>query len=139
MEKINYSLDTNVFTDILRKDRHVIANMERALKNGAELFIDSIVYYEISRWLRFANHPKQLKEFETLYANNLTHIYFDRNDMRVIEKSIEIYNQLRNGRLIEDSDIFIAAIAMVNGCTLVTANEQHFSRIEGLRYVNWRN
>ena len=59
--------------------------------------------------------------------------------MRALDKAAEIYDQLRKGRNVEDSDIFIAAIAMVNGCTLVTANEQHFSRIEGLRYVNWRN
>ena len=38
----------------------------------------------------------------------------------------------------EDNDIYIAAIAMANDYTLVTANEKHFSRIEGLTYENWR-
>ena len=95
---MNYSLDTNAVTDFLHNDRNVIGNMERAMLNDDTIFIDPIVYYEISR----------------------------------------CYNQLRNGRLIEDNDIFIAAMAMVNDCVLVTANEKHFNRIEGLRYVNWR-
>lgn len=132
---MDYSLDTNTITDFLHKNRNVIGNMERAMLNDDTIFIDPIVYYEISRWLRFANHPKQLRKFETLYANS-PQLEFDQ---RALEKSIEIYNQLRNGQLIEDNDIFIAAMAMVNGCTLVTANEKHFSRIEGLRYVNWRD
>ena len=132
---MNYSLDTNAVTDFLHNDRNVIGNMERAMLNDDTIFIDPIVYYEISRWLRFANHPEQLRKFETLYANS-PQLEFDQ---RALEKSIEIYNQLRNGQLIEDNDIFIAAMAMVNGCTLVTANEKHFSRIKGLRYVNWRS
>ena len=132
---MNYSLDSNTITELLRKRPKVVANMERAIINGDDIFISSIVYYEVSRWIRFAGHPKQLKNFEELYMNS-SHLELDR---RAIEQSIDIYNQLRHGRTIEDSDIFIAAIAMVNGCTLVTANEQHFGRIEGLRYVNWRN
>lgn len=132
---MNYSLDSNTITELLRKRPKVVANMERAIINGDDIFISSIVYYEVSRWIRFAEHPKQLKNFEELYMNS-SHLELDR---RAIEQSIDIYNQLRHGRTIEDSDIFIAAIAMVNGCTLVTANEQHFGRIEGLRYVNWRN
>ena len=135
---VNYSLDTNVITDILRKEPNVVANFARALEDGDKLFISSIVYYEISRWLRFANHPKQWEYFSKLHALNLGILYLDRYDMSVIEKSIEIYNQLRHGKTVEDSDIFIAAIAMVNDCTLVTANEKHFERIEGLRWINWR-
>lgn len=131
---MNYSLDTNTVTDFLHNERNVISNMERAMLNDDTIFIDDIVYYEISRWLRFADHPKQFQKFETLYEFS-PHLKLDRKAM---EQAIEIYNQLRNGQLIEDNDIFIAAMAMVNDCVLVTANEKHFERIDGLRYINWR-
>lgn len=59
-------------------------------------------------------------------------------DMRATEKAIDTYEQLHTGQVIEDNDIYIAAISMVNACTLVTANVRHFGRVEGLNFVNWR-
>ena len=58
--------------------------------------------------------------------------------MQSIEKAIEIYVNLPRGITIEDNDIYIAAIAIVNNCTLVTANDKHFGRIKNLSCVNWR-
>ena len=72
-----------------------------------------------------------------LYAS-LPHFFFDRENYKVIEKSTEIYVQLHRGWQIEDSDIFIAATALVNDCTLVTANVRHFERVAGLKVTNWR-
>ena len=138
MHKIKYCLDTNVISDLLRGIPNVVANFNRARNNNDTIFVDSIVYYEIVRGLQNPQHKRRLEQFRWLY-DRLEHLYFDRDNMRALDKAAEIYDQLRKGRNVEDSDIFIAAIAMVNGCTLVTANEQHFSRIEGLRYVNWRN
>jgi tRNA(fMet)-specific endonuclease VapC len=43
----------------------------------------------------------------------------------------------RIGRPIGANDMFIAAHALALGCTLVTANEREFSRVEGLRIENW--
>lgn len=59
-----------------------------------------------------------------------------RDNSSVTERYL--YEQLHNGRLIEDNDIYIVAISMVNGCTLVTANANHFGRVEDLNFVNWR-
>jgi tRNA(fMet)-specific endonuclease VapC len=44
---------------------------------------------------------------------------------------------LRSGTPIEDMDILIGAHARACGFTLVTDNEKHFKRIEGLRTENW--
>ena len=50
----------------------------------------------------------------------------------------QIYANLRrDGRLIEDADIFIGASALNNNAILVTNNEEHFSRIAGLKIENW--
>lgn len=50
----------------------------------------------------------------------------------------EIYAALRReGKLINDADILIASIVKAHDAVLVTNNEEHFSRIEGLRIENW--
>ena len=55
------------------------------------------------------------------------------------EKAAEVYLQLKQkGELIGDADVLIAAYCMVNDYVLVTENIKHFSRIEGLKYANWK-
>lgn len=43
----------------------------------------------------------------------------------------------REGRIIEDLDILIAAITLSHGGILVTNNTDHFRRITELKYDNW--
>ena len=43
----------------------------------------------------------------------------------------------REGNVIDDADLFIAASAIANDSTLVTNNERHFKRIKGLKLENW--
>ena len=54
----------------------------------------------------------------------------------------EHYGRIRHeletkGQPIGSMDLFIAAHAMALGGALVTNNEAHFSRVRGLRVVNW--
>lgn len=137
MSKVNYCLDTNAVSDIIRAQQPVIKKMLEADANGSKIYISSVVYYETVRGLRAPQYARRLNEFYRLYSS-FPHLYLDRHSMETIEKAAEIYDQLRHGQNVEDSDIFVAAIAIVNDCVLVTANEKHFCRIEGLRYVNWR-
>lgn len=130
----DYCLDSNVISDILRGDSAVIQHLETVRDNDDILFVPSIVYYEVVRGLKTASKTRMLKDFQEFYEE-AEHLPLD---MDAIEKSVEIYLQLRNGQLIEDNDIYIAAMSMVNECTLVTANVRHFSRVEGLKFVNWR-
>ena len=91
-------------------------------------------YYEIVRGFKKSETTKKLKSF----LNDCENWKIFPLDMQSIEKAIEIYVKLPRGITIEDNDIYIAAMAMINNCALVTANEKHFSRINGLNYVNWR-
>lgn len=136
-EKIKYLLDTNVISDVMRNNKFVVKNMENAEDNGGQIYICSIVRYEIVRGLKAAGKFRRLKEFETFYKN-YSPLYFDRDDDKVIDKAVDIYVQLLKGKNIGDNDIYIAAIAMVNDCILVTDNIKHFGRIENLKLVNWK-
>lgn len=130
-----YCLDSNVVSDILRGEPSVMCHFKAAEENNDALFIPSIVYYEIVRGLKAAGKTQKLLAFHFLYRDS-EHLSLD---MDAIEKAIDIYIQLRKGQNIEDNDIYIAAIAMINDCTLVTANTRHFGRVEGLDFVNWRD
>ena len=57
---------------------------------------------------------------------------------KISQSAAEIYVALHRGQQIEDNDIYIAAAALVNSCTLVTANDKYFLRIDGLNVENWR-
>lgn len=43
----------------------------------------------------------------------------------------------KEGRIIDDADLFIAACAIEHELTLVTNNEKHFNRIAGLKLEKW--
>lgn len=130
----NYCLDSNVVSDLLRGEPEIIRHLQTVRDNDDILFISSIVYYEVVRGLKAAGKSHMLKDFQDFY-DTVEHLPLN---MDSIEKAVDIYIQLCKGKNIEDNDIYIAAISMVNGCTLVTANVNHFSRVEGLNFVNWR-
>lgn len=50
----------------------------------------------------------------------------------------EIYASLKKvGNLINDADILIASIVKNHNAVLITNNEEHFKRVEGLKFENW--
>ncbi len=42
------------------------------------------------------------------------------------------------GRLIGSNDLWIAAVALENELPIVTANQEHFQRVPGLRVIGYR-
>lgn len=119
--------------DILNGQRNVIVNLDKALANGDRMYLCSIVYYEVMRGYTTRNEPRKLRRFLTFWEqwSNL------QLDMNAIEKAIEIYGKTHHQQL-PDNDVYIAAIALVNNCTIVTA-DNHFNSVEDLKLVNWRD
>lgn len=135
--KVKYSLDTNIVSEILRENEIVQKNFRQALQEDSPIYICSIVYYEIVRGLKTAGKFRLLRNFLELNSK-LPHLMLDKDNYEIIDKAVEIYVQLHKGKQIEDNDIYIAATAIINDCTLVTANVKHFERVEGLKLINWR-
>ena len=131
---LNYCLDSNAVSDFLNSNEKVTRNLLQALKNGDTFSIPAVVYYEVVRGLVTCKKYAKLRIFNSLYET-ATPLSMDE---KVAKKAVEIYVKLHKGKLIEDNDIYIAAISIVNDCTLVTANTRHFERVEGLNFVNWR-
>jgi tRNA(fMet)-specific endonuclease VapC len=52
--------------------------------------------------------------------------------------SANIYATLRrDGTPVDDIDLLIAGVAIANDLILVTHNQRHFNRIEGLEWQDW--
>ena len=59
------------------------------------------------------------------------------------EESANMYGKIKailskNGELIADMDLCIAAVAMAHKMTLVSNNTRHFEKVSGLKLENWR-
>lgn len=58
------------------------------------------------------------------------------------EASVQIFGEAkalleRRGQRLADADLFIGAIAVVQGATVVTGNRRHYQRIPGVAVENW--
>ncbi len=128
-------IDTDILSYYFKGDEIVVENFRNYLKQFGLIEISLITYYEILSGLMAKDAFKQLNVFTDFIRPNLI--------ISMTEKSAgisaELYSVLRkNGKTMDDVDLFIAGIAIENNLTLVTNNENHFSRIPGLAIENWK-
>ena len=137
---MTYALDTNTLSYIIRGEGDVDKRFEQEIVvAGNSYAIAPIAIYELQRWL-MDNPTREMgilaQELELLYQGVRNKAEMSAPSW---EKAAEIYVKLKqSGNLIEEADIFIAAYCLVNDYVLVTNNFRHFTRIEGLKCVNWR-
>ena len=127
-------LDTDTLSLIMRQNPKVVAAARAYLENHPHFTISVINRYEILRGLKAKGASAQLASFDRFCKA----IEIVPVTDRIVEISSNIYSDLyRNGNLIGDADILIAATAISMDRVLVTNNEKHFRRIKGLKVVNW--
>jgi tRNA(fMet)-specific endonuclease VapC len=127
-------LDTDIFSYILA-GREPFATRARAYVQEVGRFsISLITFYEALRGLRFSQATAQLDRFERFARTN----EIIALDIPICRAAAEIHVTLRRqGRLLPDADLLIAATALVRGYTLATRNLKHFQRIPGLALDDW--
>jgi tRNA(fMet)-specific endonuclease VapC len=128
-------IDTDILSYYFKGDKQVCKQFESYLKKWEIIEISIVTFYEIVSGLKAKNAHKQLEQFEQFANDNLV--------IPVTEKSASIsaklYAQLKQkGTMVDDIDLLIAGIAIENEMVLVTNNQKHFGRIEGLNVVNWK-
>lgn len=129
-----FAADTNIISFLLRGNLQLQDKIYREANSGKGVVIPPIAYYEIKRGLIDRHAMSKLSAFERLCSM----LGVDVMDAETLDKAAGIYAALkRNGCLIEDSDILIAASCLAHDYTLITDNTRHFERIDGLRLVNW--
>jgi tRNA(fMet)-specific endonuclease VapC len=127
-------IDTDTISLFLRNDINVVKNFSIYLSEFERINFSIISYYEILSGLKYKDAKKQLNSFlEFSEYNSILPLTKES-----IEKSASIYATLRTqGHLIDDIDILIAGIAISNDLKLISHNQNHFKRIEGLDLDDW--
>ena len=129
-----YALDTNIVSYYLREDNTIVSKFNEILQNGNKIAIPPFVYYEVKRGLETINAVKKLTVFETICSIAISNVI--KKD--TLDIAVKIYTDLcKKGKIVEDSDLFIAACCIQNDYILVTNNVKHFENIAGLTIENW--
>ena len=128
------TLDTNIITAFLKNDLRVVQRVSEYLEFFDKLTINIISYYEILRGLKDLGNEERVNRFEDFIQEN--ELISIRKE--TVEKAAEIYAYFKKeGNLIEDADILMAATAIVEELVLITNNIKHFKRVKGLKVDNW--
>ena len=126
----SYLLDTNIVIAMLAEERAVIQGLEMA----EEVFLSSIVLGELYFGARKSSRSEANVARLDRLASNSTVLSCDIETARYYG---EVKDGLRRkGRPIPENDVWIAAVALQHGLTLVT-RDGHMDEVEGLRTESW--
>jgi len=126
-------LDTNIVSEAMRNPRGVVSCKIQSLVNSD--FCCSIV---VAAELRFGAEKHSGEIWKDRVEQALSAITVLPLDSPVDRIYGEIRTALENaGTPIGPNDLLIAAHALANDLTLVTANEREFRRVKQLTVENW--
>ncbi len=123
-------LDTNIVIALFANETAVKDNLVKT----DEVFVPSVVIGELCYGAHKSTRAKEnLSRIDDFASSSLV-LGCDAETARVYG---EIKNALRlKGRPLPENDIWIAAIAVQHGLTLIT-RDAHFSEIENLKVTAW--
>jgi tRNA(fMet)-specific endonuclease VapC len=130
-----YLLDTNACIRLLNRDRSSLVAQRLAMVKPSQVRLCTVVTYE----LYYGAFKSQQQERNLGLLDRFCQQFMSLDfDPRAARLAGEIRAMLEGrGEPIGQNDLKIAAIAVVNGCTLVTHNVREFSRVRGLEWEDW--
>jgi tRNA(fMet)-specific endonuclease VapC len=127
-------LDTDIVSRFFRNHPKVVENCNLYLQEYEQLNLSLITYYEILSGLKHRDAEKQLERFLAFSQINQI-ISLTEESVKI---SAEIYADLRKkGTPVDDIDLLIAGVALANNLVLITHNQKHFGKVEGLELEDW--
>ncbi len=122
-------IDTDILIDLLRDKKYAVSKM-RELEKNEELVTTDINAFE----LYFGAYNSREKERNIASTKGLLKtMMLLHTQEESMEMAGRIFAERRaKGKMIEIRDLLIAAIALRNGCRLLTNNRDHFEGIGGL-------
>ena len=128
-----YLLDTDIMIYNLKGNEMVRQNLRNHINDPIQ--ISSVTLME----LYYGAFKSQKVE------SNIAKVRKIENSIEIIsinKDQVELFGMLKvklekAGTPLDDFDLILAATALSHNLILVTNNERHFSRIEGLQIENW--
>ncbi len=134
---MRYVLDTTAFSAVMRKESALLTLLKGYRPN--DIVTVPPVIAEIQYGIkRLKNASKKVLLLKAERDRLLSIINVLPWQSEASKKYGEIKANLeRRGKIIDDFDIAIAAIAMSHECGVITANLKHFQRIKILETKSW--
>ena len=140
-----YFLDTNVVTQLLKRNPRLVERYRNALERGEQVYLSAVVYYELKRELLRAKKSHGLNRLDS-FVNAAPGRYLPLSD-EALRLAAELWARSRQeGRPTAEStaldiDVLIAAQVLSFGAaasevTVVTMNPKHLSRFTTAKYWN---
>jgi tRNA(fMet)-specific endonuclease VapC len=130
---MRYLLDTNIISNVIKFPAGQAAT--RMASFGADELGTSII---VAAELRFGYVRVESRRLEILVEEVLSDLEVLAWDVPADRAYAKLRAELeKQGRVIGQNDMLIAAHALALEATLVTDNEQEFARVPGLKIENW--
>jgi tRNA(fMet)-specific endonuclease VapC len=129
-----FLLDTNACVQYLR-GKNLLVRQRLAACPTHEVCLCSVVLAELYVGALQSAQPAKNRADVDQFAAPFASLFFD-------DAAADVYARIRHhlesqGTPIGPYDLQIAAIALANGCTLVTHNTSEFNRVPGLVLEDW--
>lgn len=127
-------LDSNILIHILRDDESVWQRVEKT--GWHNCCVSEISTVELLYGVECSAHPEKNRA--------LLEDLLSRIEIIPFSVCIEVFCRQkaalrRQGKMIEDNDLYIASTALALDIPVATENVKHLTRIEGLEVQNWIN
>ncbi len=132
---MNFLLDTDTAVFWLRRNSKIRERLTPETLKTVAISIISLA--ELRYGANCSAHPEANHQAIDDFISGIPVLGIDQDIARTYaDLKLELRKQ---GLLIEDLDLLIAATARAHALALVTSNAQHFQRITGLIIENWIN
>jgi tRNA(fMet)-specific endonuclease VapC len=128
-------LDTNVVVHYLKGDPAIVVRIYKASRG--ELAIPAIVVYELEYGTLRSKLPARRRRELEAGLEHIRHVPFD-SAAAMAAATIRVALE-KQGLMIGPLDMLIAGTAISRGAALVTNNAAEFSRVPGLRVLDWKS
>ena len=126
---IRYLVDTDWVIDHLNAIEGVVNRLKELRPQGLALTIISLA--ELLEGVQYSRDPDQSQQALDAFLEDVSVLGIDEEVCKIFGR--ERGRLRKEGKLIGDFDLLIAATGLHYGLTVLTNNRQHFERLEGLR------
>jgi len=125
-------LDSDFLISLLRGEKDALSSLDKLKKE--EIAITSINAFELFVGAFISKRSENIAIVSKLVDS---YIFLNFNKEAAKLAGEIVVDLEKKGEKIDWRDCMIAAVAVVNGCVLVTRNKRHFSKIKGLEIQEW--
>ena len=129
-------LDTNVLSEVLRRQPSLAVMKALHALRPEQRYASEVTRYELRFGAALCDDAGRL--WQRTQQEVLTLVQWLPFDARAAMAAADVGAALRQrGEPVEETDLFIAATALVRGFSVSTRNVRHFERVPGLMVENW--